>query len=152
MFQQPFTGAPRQLVIPVTVYDAVHDPSKSVKEDVQALLDTGANFCVIPLGLAETLKLQVTGFVTVTIADGRQLRDQPVVDCRVLVGDVGPIYVSAVVFNVPLFFLGMIWFNEVNSSYSRHNRGRLLKIEPQVDGSWIRRILASFIRKLTANR
>ncbi len=129
MYQRTFRKEPKELIIPVSVCDL----AGSSKSDVAALIDTGATRCFIPERLRKKLGLEVTGFTEVR-QPGRKPADDlfDVVDCKVVVGNVGPIPVKAVVYKVKRFFLGMDWYNQVISHYSPHGSRWLLQIEEPV--------------------
>lgn len=125
MFERRFNTPPRGLIIPISI----SDPARSRASDTDGLIDTGASRCLINRDLVKDLKLETVEVVRLTQPGHNPILHLPVVDCKVLVGNVGPISVTAIVYNVDYFYLGMNWYNEVDSRYARHNGGRILQID-----------------------
>jgi predicted aspartyl protease len=125
IFQRRFLRKPSQLLIPVSL----SEPGGSLQLRSNAVIDTGASHSVIPLTLVRRLNLQQVKVIDVYQSGRGWVRGQPVVDCPVLAGKVGPVWVQAVVYPVRRLLLGLDWYNQVNSHYTRHGVGRLLEID-----------------------
>ena len=98
-----------------------------------ALLDTGAEICIISREIFSTLSLPLINRMgEIKFPNGETYVGQTVVDFVLMIGALEEVYLSAIVFDDRRWpiILGMPWFNEVEFTYQPHGKkGSRLQID-----------------------
>lgn len=107
------------------------EPGVKPHEPISMLLDTGATHSFIPAEIALRLasEVQQSGSMEVRPYGQEDGPKRPSVDVAIQVGNVGPKVVRAVVVPRGAPILGMNWFNQVDTHYTRKSNIWSLVIE-----------------------